>query len=108
MISTTPTQITKAPNVQDASKSHSLIIPAKPAGTGTIHDIASNLVSREIFFRRGEIYAVVTAAWYEGPYTTHRTLAAAIKESRRLARAGYSHAILDRDGRHQDSHWALP
>jgi len=74
-----------------------LIIPQKMSGTGSIHDLASDLFDREIKFPKGSKYAVVLAAYYGGKgYTTHRTEAAAIKASK--ANDDYSHAIIDDAG----------
>ena len=54
-------------------------IPAKMAGTGSIHDIASEHGDRVIRFAPGCIYAVVCASYYGGKgYTTHATAPAAV------------------------------
>lgn len=74
-----------------------VVIEAKMSGTGSIHDIASEHGSRTI--RGGGKYAVVLAAYYGGRgYTTHLTEGAAIKQAERLAKAGYSFAIIDSEG----------
>lgn len=78
-------------------------IPQKMSGTGTgtIHDIASDLWDRDIEFARGCKYAVVLAAYYGGQgYTTHKTEAATIAASR--AARGYSHVIIDDAGNQLD------
>ena len=49
-----------------------IIIPAKMSGTGTIHDLESDLQDRKIKIPTGG-YAVVLAAYYGGGTTTHRT-----------------------------------
>ena len=64
-------------------------IQQKMSGTGTIHDAASQLYDREIRFRRGEIYAVVVAAYYiersgRRGYSCHRTAEAAIRARMRF------------------------
>lgn len=72
-------------------------IAKKMSGTGTIHDIASDLFDRDIRFPDGAKYAVVLAAYYGGRgYTTHRTADAAIAQARRVS--GYSHRVIDADG----------
>jgi hypothetical protein len=66
--------------------------------TGTIHDLESDLRDRDINFRRGAKYAVISAAYYGGRgYTTHQTPEAAARQSRRVA--DYSHKIIDHEGR---------
>ena len=73
-------------------------IPRKMSGTGSIHDIASDQIDRNIVFAPGCKYAVVLAAYYGGKgYTTHKTAALAAAASRRSA--GYSHVIIDATGR---------
>lgn len=72
-----------------------IIIRKKMSGTGSIHDLASDLQDREIKIPRGG-YAVVLAAYYGGGATTHRTWAAALKQSRKNRE--FSHAIIDSDG----------
>jgi hypothetical protein len=79
-------------------------IPQKMSGTGTIHDIASQHYDRVIRFRGPTCYAVVEAAYYTerggGPgYTTHATEEAAARQSRKLSEQGYSHMIIDTEGR---------
>jgi hypothetical protein len=74
-------------------------IEKKMSGTGTIYDIASDQVDREIVFAAGCKYAVVLASYYSGKgYTTHKTADAAIKQSRKLDRENYAHAIIDANG----------
>lgn len=73
-------------------------IEQKMSGTGSIHDIASDLYDRDIRFAGGCTYAVVCASYYGGKgYTTHRSGAAAIVASRRLGE--YSRQIIDQGGR---------
>jgi len=72
-------------------------IGEKMSGTGAIHDIASDLMDRDIEFPAGSKYAVVIAAYYGGKgYTTHKTEGAAIKQARHMA--DYSHEIIDLNG----------
>ena len=72
-------------------------IEQKMSGTGSIHDLASDLMDRDIKFPAGSKYAVVLAAYYGGKgYTTHRTEGAAIKQSNSMT--NYSHNIMDTDG----------
>jgi len=72
-------------------------IKQKMSGTGTIHDIASDLYNRNIRFPAGHVYAVVLAAYYGGKgYTTHKTAAAAARKSHKMA--DYSHMVIDSDG----------
>jgi len=74
-------------------------IRQKQSGTGTIHDISSDLQDREIRFWEGCKYAVVLAAYYGGKgYTTHRTEDAAIKASKALTVDRYSNTIIDING----------
>ena len=74
-----------------------LTIKHKMGGTGSIHDLASDLQDREIKFPEGSKFAVVTASFYGGKgYTTHRTEGAAIRESKRMSE--YSHEIVDVEG----------
>jgi len=73
-------------------------IPQKMSGTGSIHDIASDLFDREIVFAPSCKFAVVLSAYYGGKgYTTHKTEAAAIAASRK--NSDYSHKIIDAEGR---------
>jgi len=73
-------------------------IPQKMSGTGSIHDIASDMFDRDIVFAPGCKFAVVLASYYGGKgYTTHKTEAAAIAASRRNSE--YSHRIIDTKGR---------
>lgn len=72
-------------------------IPKKMSGTGSIHDIASDLYARDIVFGNGCRFAVVLASYYGGKgYTTHRTEQATIAASRKVKE--YSHAIIDTNG----------
>jgi len=72
-------------------------IAQKMSGTGTIHDLRSDMFERDIRFPAGHIYAVVLAAYYSGKgYTTHKTEESAIRQSSRVA--DYSHSIIDSDG----------
>lgn len=73
------------------------IIKQKMSGTGSIHDLASDLEDR-IISGPGK-YAVVLASYYGGKgYTTHMTADAAIKKSQSLYKHGFSHAIIDENG----------
>ena len=79
-------------------------IPQKMSGTGTIHDLANDMCDREIKLPKGAIYAVVLASYYGGKgYTTHKTEAAAIKQSRDVR--GYSHKIIDCNGQEYIDHY---
>jgi len=72
-------------------------IKQKMSGTGSIHDIASDLYDRDIMFREGERFAVVLAAYYGGRgYTTHRTEEATIRQAHNVGE--YSYEIIDSDG----------
>jgi len=74
-------------------------IKKKQSSSGSIHDLASDTKDRDIIFRDGCVYAVVTASFYGGKgYTTHKTQDAAISASRRLTKLGYSHEIIDSSG----------
>jgi len=71
-------------------------INQKTSGTGSIHDLASDLMDRDIKFPAGSKYAVVLAAYYGGKgYTTHKTAGATIRQSNI---SNYSHSIIDADG----------
>ena len=71
-----------------------LTIKQKMSGTGSIHDIGSDLEDREIKFPDGFKFAVVKSSFYGGKgYTTHRTGEATIRASKRISQ--YSHEILD-------------
>lgn len=77
-------------------------IPQKMSGTGSIHDIASDLFDRDIVFAPGCKYAVVNAAYYGGNgYTTHKSDEETIAASRRNSE--YSHRIIDADGNEYDA-----
>lgn len=79
-------------------------IPQKMSGTGSIHDVASDLYDRDIIFAPGCTYAVVLAAYYGGKgYTTHRTPEAAIAASRKAG--DYSHIIVDIRGVRLEPDW---
>lgn len=70
------------------------IIAQKMDGTGSIHDLASDQYDRVIKFRAGCYYAVVLASYYGGRgYTTHKTLAAAMRASGKLK--DYSRVIIN-------------
>jgi len=72
-------------------------IEQKMGGTGSIHDIASDLMDRDIKFPAGSGYAVVIASYYGGKgYTTHKTAEATIEQSNRMSL--YSHSIIDAEG----------
>jgi len=72
-------------------------IPQKMSNSGSIHDIASDMRDRPIYFAADCKYAVVLAAYYGGKgYTTHRTAEAAVAASRR--NRDYSHEIIDEAG----------
>lgn len=72
-------------------------IPQKQSGTGTIHDIASDMYDRDIRFPKGCIFAVVLASYYGGKgYTTHKSVAATIAASKREKS---SHSIIDARGK---------
>ena len=72
-----------------------IVIPQKMSGTGSIHDLASDLQDRRIKVKVGG-YAVVLAAYYGGGTTTHRSWEAALKQSHKNRE--YSHAIIDFEG----------
>ena len=78
-------------------KRYTHTIPARMSGTGSIHDIASDMYDRDIIFAPGCNYAVVLAAYYGGKgYTTHKTESAAIAAAK--CQEDYSLAVIDRDG----------
>jgi hypothetical protein len=74
-----------------------IIIPQKMSGTGSIHDIASNLYDIKIPLRGDCQYAVGTAAYYNLDWTTHLTMDAAVRRARSLSRQGYHPTILGAD-----------
>lgn len=79
-------------------------IPQKMSGTGSVHDVASDLFDREIVFAPGCIYAVILAAYYGGKgYSTHRTPLATIAASRKVK--DYSHIIVDIQGNRLEPDW---
>ena len=72
-------------------------IVQKMSGTGSIHDIASDLYDRDIKFPKGAKYAVVLSSFYGGKgYTTHKSMEAAIAQSHKLQ--DYSHSVIDSVG----------
>ena len=74
-------------------------IERKMSGTGSIHDMASDLVDRELRFRASAKYAVVLAAYYGGQgYTTHATEESACAQAYKMSKAGYSYTIIDPAG----------
>lgn len=76
-----------------------LTIERKQSNTGTIHDIASDQIDRDIKFPKGSEFAVVLSSYYGGKgYTTHKTAAAAIGKSNELNNQDFSHEIIDTDG----------
>lgn len=78
-----------------------ITIKQKMSGTGSIHDIASNMFDRDINFKKGKKYAVVLAAYYGGKgYTTHKTEQAAINQAAKVS--DYSKKIIDDEGRTYD------
>lgn len=78
-------------------------IPQKMSGTGSIHDIASDMFDRNIVFAPDCKFAVVLASYYGGKgYTTHKTEAAAIAASR--SNKDYSHRIIDTEGNEYDTY----
>ena len=77
-----------------------LIIPQKPSGTGSIHDIASDLYPREIQFPSNAVFALVLSSYYGDKYTTHCTADAVVMASKKYSY--YSKTIVDIDGNHYD------
>lgn len=72
-------------------------IPQKISGSGSIHDIESDLYERDIRFPKNHIFAVVLAAYYGGKgYSVHRTQEAAVKKA--LALNDYSYVIINDRG----------
>ena len=72
-------------------------IPQKMSGTGTIHDLASDMSDRVVKFAPGCRYAVVLSSYYGGRgYTTHKTAAAAAARSRRMR--AWIHDVIDDSG----------
>jgi hypothetical protein len=79
-------------------------IPQKMSGTGSIHDIASDMFNRDIVFAPGCKFAVVLASHYGGKgYTTHKTEEAAISASR--SNSEYSHRIIDTEGNEYEAQY---
>jgi hypothetical protein len=79
------------------TKTTTFTIPKKMYGTGSPHDIASDMFDRLIVFAPGCKYAIVLASYYGGKgYTTHKTEESAISASRRNRK--YCHRIIDSDG----------
>jgi len=75
-------------------------IQQKMSNTGSIADLASDTMDREIQFRGQTVYAVIIPAYYGGKgYTTHVTAEAAAKEACKLNRQGYRNVtVIDKDG----------
>ncbi len=74
-----------------------LTIEKKMSGTGTIHDIASDLQDRVIKFRGQAKYAVVLASYYGGRgYSTHATEESAVVAARKVR--DYSYTVVDHNG----------
>jgi hypothetical protein len=70
-----------------------ITIKQKESGTGNIHDLASEHFDRDIIFKGETMYAVILAAYYGGnQYTTHYTLEAAQKQSRKVKE--FSHEVM--------------
>lgn len=85
------------PTTEVEKMKKTFVIPQKMSGTGSIHDIASDMHDREIVFASDCIYAVVLAAYYGGKgYSTHRTIEATIAASSK--NVAYSHSIIDAEG----------
>ncbi len=80
-----------------------LIIPQKPSGTGSIHDIASDCYPREIQFSSNDVFALVLASYYGDSYTTYSTADAVVEAFENCS--VYSKAIVDIDGNHYDIDW---
>lgn len=72
-------------------------IEQKMSGTGTIHDIESDLYDRHLRFRKGVRFAIVFAAYYNRDSIYCTTAAKAAALSHRYN--DYSHAIMDQTGR---------
>ena len=88
---------TTTPGDATADATHTHTIPQKMSGTGTIHDIASDMYDRDIVFAHGCKWAVVLAAYYGGKgCTTHRTMAATIAAAR--CAGDYSFRVIGRGG----------
>lgn len=69
----------------------------------SIHSIANTLFDRDIEFKKGCDYAVVKASFYSGKgYTTHKTIAATVKQSLLLTKNNYSHKVIDSNGKQYD------
>ena len=73
-----------------------LVIPQKMSNSGSIHDIESDMYAREIKFRKGCHFAVVLSSFYGDHYTTHQTLTAAAKMSRKMKE--WSHVVINSEG----------
>lgn len=67
-----------------------LVIPKKPSGTGSIHDIESDLEPLYLHFRTGEKFAVVLPAFYNFKPIFCRSKEAAIEKGAKLRREGYT------------------
>ena len=79
------------------------VIKQKMSGTGTIHDLASDLSDRVIPFRGSAKYAVVIAAYYGGRgWWTHTSEEATIRDYRRLSARGYNPQIIDVNGNYYE------
>lgn len=79
-------------------------IQQKASGTGSIHDVASDLFDRDIVFAPGCVYAVILSSYYGGKgYSTHKSPEAAIAASRK--NKDYSHIIVDIQGNRLEPDW---
>ena len=77
-----------------------LTIEAKGSNTGNIHDIADSNMDRDIKFRKGCLFAVVLASYYNAHqsnrgYSTYKTAQAAAKGSRKV---NASNKVIDISG----------
>lgn len=76
-----------------------VIIPQKMSGTGTIHDLASDLYDREIRFRKNTPYAVVLPSYYNCSPRLAKTEKGAIRLLKLERERGYeSVAVIDSQG----------
>lgn len=80
-----------------------LTIPQKQSNTGSIHDLNSDMMAREIKVPANTTHILILAAYYGGRgYTTHGSAEAAAKQAKRFKKDNMSFMAFSSDGKNLD------
>jgi hypothetical protein len=76
-----------------------IVIPQKQSNTGSIHDISSAMMAREIKIPAGTSHIIVLSSYYGGRgYSTHQSAASAAAKIRSLKKDNYSFRVFSDTG----------